>query len=325
MNINKYILNIVPDIDQELLKYLTIYFTYIENNHLYPSILKLTDIIDTTLNNVRKIVYFDKSSPIVKAVGGDFLGITINEEQTIYINSEVNEQKKETTIYHEIHHAAQIKKDALIKNPYDTLVGIRFNNLGILINEAQTAYLADSIYESLHNIKNKYMVYPSTKFNMLPGGKIISNLSCYQLYDYLLTKLSYLLELPKDFFIKINYLNELDQNNYPEGLTVLKEIYTKYQKMYNITLSFDKLMYQLDYIAYMYELTSSNYEEGLYYFTPHTSIPINFNHQIEMLIMLGLDKIFLTDTLREKNIDAYKRISNYTFKDKKVKKLQRNL
>lgn len=325
MNINKYILSIVPDIDQELLKYLTIYFTYIENNHLYPSIIKLTDIIDTTLNNVRKIVYFDKYSPIVKAVGGDFLGITINEEQTIYINSEVNKQKKETTIYHEIHHAAQIKKDALIKNPYDTLVGIRFNNLGILINEAQTAYLADSIYESLYNIENKYMDYPSTKFYMLPGGKVISNLSCYQLYDYLLTKLSYLLELPKEFFIKINYLNELDQNNYPEGLTILKEIYTKYQKMYNITLSFDKLMYQLDYIAYMYELTSSNYEEGMYYFTPHTSIPINFNHQIEFLIISGLDKIFLTDTLKEKNIDVYKKLSNYTFKDKKVKKLQRNL
>ena len=325
MDIKNYILNKYLDIDEILLNYLITYFNYIDTYNLYPSNILLTDIIDTTLTNVRHIIFFDKDSDIAKAVGGDFLGITINEEQTIYINSQANEKTKETTIYHEIHHAAQIKKDALITNPYDTLVGIRFNNLGILINEAQTAYLADSIYQEIHHNKSVYINYPSDKFHMLPGGTIISNLSCYQVYDYLLTKLSFLLELPKEFFIKINYLFELDDNNYPKGLTVLKEIYNKYQTIYNIPLSFDNLMYQLDYIAYMYELTYSNYEEGMYYFSPHTSIPVNFNHQLEMLIMNGLDKVFLTKDLKEKNPEVYKKLSNYTFKNKKVKKLQRNL
>ena len=68
-----------------------------------------------------------------------------------------------------------------------------------------------------------------------------------------------------------------------------------------------------------------NYEEGMYYFSPHTSIPVNFNHQLEMLIMNGLDKVFLTKDLKEKNPEVYKKLSNYTFKNKKVKKLQRNL
>ena len=98
MDIKNYILNKYLDIDEILLNYLITYFNYIDTYNLYPSNILLTDIIDTTLTNVRHIIFFDKDSDIVKAVGGDFLGITINEEQTIYINSQANEKTKETTI-----------------------------------------------------------------------------------------------------------------------------------------------------------------------------------------------------------------------------------
>ena len=65
MDIKNYILNKYLDIDEILLNYLITYFNYIDTYNLYPSNILLTDIIDTTLTNVRHIIFFDKDSEIV--------------------------------------------------------------------------------------------------------------------------------------------------------------------------------------------------------------------------------------------------------------------
>lgn len=225
------------NIDNNTLDYFTNYFFVLLNN---PQILgnnNIAKLIDNALLYASKIEFYDENSEIYKELGPDCKGLREPKNKTIYVRKDLGEPLREITIYHELHHAVQT-------NPKNDEVGInQESNIGRMIMEAQTQYFSEKVYEETHNITFEEKDIPSSNLRMLNGGVITSALHNYEMYDSILSKLSIMLNVPKDFFVAINYLYE---DNI--GLNKLKELYEKAKKTYNFPYEFEDFLFRLDYV-----------------------------------------------------------------------------
>jgi len=78
---------------------------------------------------------------------------------------------------------------------------------------------------------------------MAPGGTIVSALHNYQLYDAMLSKLAIIMEVPKEFFVQINFLYEDNKD-----IKLLEEKYNEAYLKRNLKYSFSQMLEIFDYI-----------------------------------------------------------------------------
>lgn len=174
--------------------------------------------------------------------GGDVKVLKDPESKTIYIRNNLPEPLREIIVYHELYHAVQT-------NPENNEVGInQESNIGRLIMEAQTQYFAEEVYKEIHGVEFEEREIPSENLRMASGGIVISKLHNYEMYDNLLTKIALVLEVPKDYFVSINYLY---RNN--EGLKLLEEKYAVARSKYQLPYDFYQFLLYYDY-AYCVDL-----------------------------------------------------------------------
>ena len=230
------------DIDNETLKFFSNYFFVAVKKEVIPTEVTLESLIDNALTFASKIEFYDENHKIYKENGGDVKGFREPESKTIFIRSNLEEPLREITVYHELHHAIQT-------NPENNQVGInQKSNIGRLIMEAQTQYFAEEIYEEMHGVKFEEREIPSENLRMASGGVIVSKLHNYEMYDNCLTKIGIILEVPKDYFVSINYLYK---NNL--GLKLLEEKYKVVKNKYQLPYEFNQLLLYYDY-AYCVDL-----------------------------------------------------------------------
>ncbi len=204
---------------------------------MIPKTITLDELIDNALYYAAKIEFYDENHPIAKENGKDTKGYRDSKTRTIFIRNNLEEPLKEITIYHELHHAIQTNKE-------NDKVGInQESNIGRLIMEAQTQYFAEVIYQEIHSVHFEEKEIPSEQLRMLGNGTVISSLHNYEMYDNLLTKLSITMDLPKIYFVSINYLFK---DNI--GLKDLEQKYEESKRKYNLPYEFNHLLLILDYI-----------------------------------------------------------------------------
>ena len=310
-DIKNYILDKKTDIDDVTLNYFVNYFYVLSNNAQIIGNNKLNKLIDNALLYASKIVFYDENSEIYKDLGPDCKGLREPKSKIIYVRNNLGEPLREITIYHELHHAVQT-------NPINDEVGINQEfNIGRMIMEAQTQYFAEKIYQEIHNVTFQEKDIQSKSLRMLDGGIITSSLHNYEMYDSLLSKLSILLDVPKDFFVYINYLYD---NN--EGINMLKDVYDKAKNTYNYPYDFMTFMLRLDYvycvdlIAYKdnpdKEVVLAGMEtENMYEIYPGTGIKLSLKKEFDVIDDID-KKYFLC--LMDNNGD-YKSFAKYIFKN----------
>ena len=224
------------DIDNESLKYFSNYFFVAVKKGVIPTEVTLENLIDNALTFSSKIEFYDENHRVYKENGGDVKGFRDPESKTIFIRSNLEEPLREMTVYHELHHAVQT-------NPENNKVGInQVSNIGRLIMEAQTQYFAEDAYKEIHGVKFEEREIPSENLRMASGGIVVSKLHNYEMYDNLLTKLGIILEVPKDYFVSINYLYK---NNL--GLKLLEEKYKVAKNKYQLPYEFNQFLLYYDY------------------------------------------------------------------------------
>ena len=242
--IKQYILSKKRKIDSKTLEYYTNYF-YVLSNH--PEIIRdnsIFKLINNGLVFAKRLVFYDEKDPIYKELGPDCKGKRDESTKTIYVRKDLEEPLKEMTIYHELHHAVQT-------NPQNDQVGInQESNFGRMIMEAQTQYFAEKVYEEIHGVKFEEREIPSEELRMKRGGTVVSALHNYEMYDSVLSKLSIILEVPKDYFVGINYMYKDD-----EGMNKLRRLYETKREKYRFPYKFEDFMYGIDYI-YCADVTS---------------------------------------------------------------------
>ncbi len=235
--IKNYICSKKPNMNENVLELFVNYFYVLSNN---PQILgnnNIEKLIDNALLYASNVVFYDENNEIYKELGPDCKGIRKPQNKTIYVRNDLEEPLKEIIFYHELHHAIQT-------NPNTNEVGInQESNIGRMIMEAQTQYFAEKIYEEIHNVSFEERDIPSDNLRMLGNGVITSSLHNYEMYDSILSKLSIIMNVPKDFFVAINYLNE---NNI--GLNKLRQAYEEAKQTYNYPYEFEDFLFRIDYV-----------------------------------------------------------------------------
>lgn len=287
MDIYENIKNLIhqkkEDIEDTTLTYFTNYFYVVCKKEVNPSSIELTSLIDNALLYAQKIEFYDENHPIYKKFGGEVKGFRDPVTKTIFVRDTLEEPLKEITVYHELHHAVQT-------NPENDMVGInQESNIGRLIMEAQTQYFAESVYEEIHGITFPERVIPSENLRMVGNGLIVSPLHNYEMYDQLLSKLAIILEVPKEYFVSINYLYKNQ-----EGLLDLEKKYNVAVEQKNLPYSFQKLLlvydyiYCTDYIAYVQNenkdaLLSGGETKDFYEIHPHQCMRLSLQTQRQYL------------------------------------------
>ena len=248
--IREKILNKKSNINSELLEYLTNYFSVVLLKGVIPRGITLDELIDNALYYIEAIDFYDENSKMYAEMGPDVKGCCDSDTKTLYIRGNLPDELKEMIVYHEIHHAVQT-------NPDNNEVGInQVMNIGRLVMEAQTQWFAEEVYKVVHNTTFEEREIPSEDLRMVPGSIVVSSLHNYEMYDNLLTKLAIILDVPKEFFVLINYLGKDN-----EGLKLLKKKYNKKKIEKKLELDFDHLLYMLDYI-YVVDLIAYNKGEN---------------------------------------------------------------
>lgn len=226
-----------PNLGNESLTYFTNYFYILVKDNLIPTNVKLEDLMDNAMKYASKIEFYDENHRVYKKNGADTKGLRDSDTKTIFIRYDLEEPLREMIIYHELHHATQT-------NPDNDEVGInQESNIGRLIMEGQTQYLAEKVYSEIHGLSFEEKEIPSEKLRMVHNGVVVSNLHNYEMYDNLLSKLSIMLDVSKDYFVSINFLYT---NN--EGLKDLETKYNEARKKYKLPYNFEGLLLILDYI-----------------------------------------------------------------------------
>lgn len=227
------------NIDDITLKYLTNYLYVVKSKNVLPPSVSFDEIVNNVLR-FEKIEFFDDNHYLTKKNGKDFKGLRDIDSKTLFIRDSLDDTLKEITIYHELHHAAQTP----LANLKTGECGINQDeNYGRMIMEAQTQWFAEEIYKSIHNVDFREKEIPSENLRMQSGGTVVSSLHNYELYDSMLSKLSIVIEEPKEFFVTINYLYDNDQ-----GMKKLEEKYNQALEKHKTKYDFLSMMYIFDYV-----------------------------------------------------------------------------
>lgn len=210
------------DIDDITLKYLANYLYVVKSKNVLPPSVSFDEIVNNVLR-FERIEFFDDNHYLTEKNGKDFKGLRDIKSKTLFIRDSLDDELKEITIYHELHHAAQTS----LTNLETGDCGInQHENYGRMIMEAQTQWFAEEVYKNIHNVDFQEKEIPSENLRMQSGGTVVSSLHNYELYDSMLSKLSIIIEEPKEFFVTINYLYDNDQ-----GMKMLEEKYNKAKKI----------------------------------------------------------------------------------------------
>lgn len=308
--IKNYIYIKKSNIDNTTLEYFTNYFYVLLNNRQILRTNNIEKLIDNALLYASKIEFYDENSEIYKELGPDCKGLRDPISKIIYVRNNLDEPLREIIVYHELHHAVQT-------NPINDEVGInQQSNIGRMIMEAQTQYFAEKVYEEIHNVTFEERDIPSENLRMLNGGIIRSALHNYEMYDSVLSKLSIMLNVPKDFFVAINYLYE---NN--AGIDELKHIYDEAKRAYTFPYEFEDFLFRLDYV-YVVDLIayknnpekeivlSGNETKEKYEIYPNKGLNLSLKKQFDVLDDIDR-KYFLC--LLDANAD-YRSFSKYLLK-----------
>lgn len=301
-----------PDMDNETLKFFSNYFFVVVKKGVIPPEITLESLIDNALTYASKIVFYDESHPYYKKLGSDVKGCRSKEYKAIFIRDNLEEPLKEIIVYHELHHAVQT-------NAETDKVGInQKSNIGRMIMEAQTQYFAEEVYKEIHGVTFEEKEIPTENLRMNSGGTVISSLHNYEMYDNLLTKLSIILEVPKDYFVYINYLGK---NNL--GLKLLEEKYISYKNKYQLPYAFYELLLYYDYIYCVDLLTyvdnpfkSKIINGGTingYNVHPNKKMPLSLDYQYSTLS--HLDYVYFASLAR--NSKHYKDFAKYIIDNQK--------
>ena len=233
--IKNMILSKKSDIDSQTLSYFTNYFYVLVLRNEIPEGITLEEIIDTTLAYAQGVVFYDDNSDAYEKLGPDVKGLRDPETKNIYIRNNLGEPLREIVVYHELHHAAQTNKD-------NNEVGINQSyNVGRMIMEAQTQWFAEEVYKTIHHVEFEKREIPTEQLRMLPNGTVLSSLHNYEMYDAMLSKLAIILDVPKDYFVSINF-------QFDKGLKLLEEKYNEKVKEKKWFKPFYDLLYKMDYI-----------------------------------------------------------------------------
>lgn len=308
--IKNYIHSKKSNIDNTTLEYFTNYFCVLLNNQQILGANNIERLIDNALLYASKIEFYDQDSEIYKELGPDCKGLREPKSKIIYVRKDLGEPLREITIYHELHHAVQT-------NPINDEVGInQESNIGRMIMEAQTQYFAEKVYQETHLVTFDERDIPSEELRMQSGGVVTSSLHNYEMYDSILSKLSIMLNVPKDFFVAINYLYEDNA-----GINKLKQVYEEAKKIYNFPYEFEDFLFRLDYvycvdlIAYKDNpdkevVLSGNETENEYEIYPRKGAKLSLKKQFDVLDDIDR-KYFLC--LLDANAD-YRSFSKYLLK-----------
>ena len=235
--IKKLILSRKNDLDENTLYYFTNYFYVLVSRGLIPRGRSVESLIDNVLYYAREVVFYDENDDVYKRLGPDAKGLSDPETKKIYIRKNLEEPLREMVIYHEIHHAAQTNKR-------DNAIGINPEYaFGRLIVEGQTQWFAEEVYKTIHNTSFDEKEIPSDKLRMAAGGTVVSALHNYELFDCMLTKLAIFLDVDKDFFVLINFMNHDNR-----GIKYLEDIYEARCDELGLEIPFINILYYLDYI-----------------------------------------------------------------------------
>ena len=281
--IKAYIRRKNSNLDDTSLEYFANYFYVVINNSQILGINNIEKLINNAILYASKVEFYDENSEIYKELGPDCKGLREPKSKIIYVRNDLDEPLREITVYHELHHAVQT-------NSQNNEVGInQKSNIGRMIMEAQTQYFAEKVYEEIHNVTFEERDIPSDNMRMLNGGVITSALHNYEMYDSILSKLSIMLNVPKDFFVAINYLYEDNA-----GINKLKQVYEEAKKIYNFPYEFEDFLFRLDYvycvdlIAYKDNpdkevVLSGNETENEYEIYPRKGAKLSLRKQFDVL------------------------------------------
>ena len=248
--IKNIILSKKNDIDNQTLYYFTNYFYVLVERKLIPNEIKLEALIDNALYYAQEVVFYDENSDIYKKLGPDTKGLRDPETKKIYVRNNLEDPLREMVVYHELHHAVQTNRN-------NDEVGINQTlNVGRMIMEAQTQWFAEEVYKTIYNVDFEEKKIPSKQLRMLGNGTIVSSLHNYEMYDAILSKLAIILDVSKDYFVSINFLVDKDK-----GLKLLEARYNEKAKEKGIQLSFDELLYKIDYIYVVDYIAYKNGED----------------------------------------------------------------
>lgn len=193
--VNKYL----TDVDDELLYYYINYLYVTSNHSLLPKNENIESLLKKANRFGRHLNFYSVNDEKYKNMGPNVKGYVRidNKCDSINIREDLKDEA-EKIIYHEIHHIMQVDSDTLN-------VGISRNYYLKLINESETEYVARLVYNTVHNIEDREEVHNTEDIFMHQGGKCLSSASSYQYFDNILTKLSLLFGVTKDYFVHLNY------------------------------------------------------------------------------------------------------------------------
>ena len=301
------------DIDDNTLAYFTNYFFVLVEKNIIPQEVKLEDLIDNALIFASKIEFYGKEHWVYKKNGGDTKGFIDPASKTIFIREDLQEPLKEMVIYHELHHAVQT-------NITNNKVGInQESNIGRMIMEAQTQWFAEEVYKMIHNVDYNVKEIPTENLRMHSDGTIVSKLHNYEMYDAMLSKLAIILEVPKEFFVSINFLYKDNK-----GLKILEERYNQVYATKKLKYTFDGMMYAYDYI-YCVDLQGyvENPDKQVILSGKETEITYPIYPNRGNKLSLKLQKVYIDDFDASsflallKNGGDYKTFANYVVDNKK--------
>lgn len=276
--------------DEETLKYFINYFYAIQELNVVPNEITIDSLIENGTNFVDKIYFYDENDEIFNYLGPDCKGLRDSESKILYCKKDLDSVLKEITVYHEIHHAVQT-------NPENNMVGInQTENIGRLLMEAQTQYIAEKIYCFINEKTIEERNIKSEKLRMCAGGTIKTKVHNYELYDVLMKQTDILLGVSSDFFVSINYLFNDDK-----GLKILEDKYNEVKVKYNLKKEFISFLFYLDYI-YVVDLTAylkgtdkdkilSGNETELYQIYPKIAQTLSLKKQMDSIIKFENDNI----------------------------------
>ena len=306
-----------PDIDEKTLMYFTNYFYVVTSRNVMPDNITIDELIDNVLR-MGEIYFFKEDDPIVEEHGTDFKGKRDNKTHKLYVRDSLPEELKEMVIYHEIHHAAQTNEEML--NAEDGPCGInQESNLGRMVMEAQTEWFAEEVYKTIHGEFFEERQIPGEEIRMQKGQTICSALHNYEMYDAFLSKLSIIMNVPKEYFVTLNFMYD---NNM--GLKKFEEDYEKIRKEKNFKLSFKGLMQILDYIYAVDNIcylknqnkelvlsggrTPQNYEI-------HTDFIMPISQDLQAKHAISFDFNFIQDLVNADDMKSAKAFCRYILND----------
>lgn len=214
------------------IEYISDYMYYLFDLDLVSKEINIDILLDRLSDELDRIIFFKTEEqelyPEIASYTKMFKGFTDKNSKTLYVRTSNSDW--EIVFYHELTHILQglglVYRDE------------QNSTCGKLENEVITQYVADMIYQAKENKKKEYKEYDSKDLRMLPGIKIISDLTNYQAYDFIFKKFLNSCNLSRKEVAKIMFLDDTikvkeffyNMNNLPKD--ILKSIYDYFQYIY---------------------------------------------------------------------------------------------